>query len=335
MTTPANLTLTDIATRVMNQLRMPTTNTTELAKVTAVINEVYRDICAKQDWWWLEKRAVINTTANLIAGAANVLGVTAPASVSVTINSTAITFSAALTQSIQGFMFLLPGAADDSLAAYRIVTTSTGSASHNLDAAFTNATSTDASYQLYQDTYSLPADCGKLLYVKRFGYDQPLALIGKNEMARYKITDTRAGKPQLATLLEFATVGDPTSARQLVVHPYPDKLYRLEILYKQSLNTELATVTQPFIPDDYRQVLIYGTLARAYPVFLNDVERGKYYGELFNDVLALMAAQQKEYAHDQPGLAPRNDYRRRDLRRRRGAGHMSLGSLFDRYPSDP
>jgi hypothetical protein len=317
----------------MNQLRMPVSNTTELAKVTAVINEVYRDICAKSDWWWLEKRTVINTTPNLIAGAANVLGVTAPASVSVSINSTAITFSAASTQSLLGFMFLVPGASNDPLAAYRIVSTSTASASHQLDAAYTNPTSTASSYRLYQDTYSLPADCGKLLYVKRFGYREALRLIGKNEMARLKIQDTTARSPQVATLLEFATVGDPTTQRQLVVHPYPDKMYRLEILYKQSLNTELATTTQPFIPDDYRQVLIYGTLARAYPIFLNDTERGKYYGELFNDVLALMAAQQKEYAHDQPGMAPKDDYRQQT--RRRPRTNYTLGSYFDTLPNQP
>ena len=336
MTTPANLTLTDIATRVMNNLRMPVTNTVELAKVTAVINEVYRDICAKQDWWWLEKRTVINTEPQLVAGGTNVLGLVAPASASVTIGSSMVTFTSAIAQSMAGRIFMVPGGAQDSLAAYRISTTSTAGANPlPLDAQYTNATNAAAGYQLYKDTYDLPADCGKLLYVKRYGYDLPLSLIGKNEMANLKITDTRTGKPQVATLLEFATVGDPTTARQLVVHPYPDQLYRLEILYKQSLNTELASTTQAFIPDDYRQVLVYGTLARAYAIFLNDVERSKYFMELFNDVLALMAAQQKEYAHDQPGIAPRNDYRPRRTSRSRRSGNMTLGSIFDRWPSEP
>lgn len=334
MTTPANLTFTDIQTRVMNQLRLPTTNTTEATKIAAVINEVYRDIAAKQDWWWLEKRAVITTQPNLIAGADNVFGVTAPASVNVTINSTGITFASALAQSIEGWMFLVPGGSLDSLAAYRIVTTSTASASHQLDDIYTNATSTASSFQLYKDTYSLPVDCGKLLYVKRFGERLPLRLIGKNAMMELKINDTSAGKPEVATVLEFATIGDPTTARQLVVHPYPDKAYRLEILYKQALNTELSTTTQPFIPDDYRQLLVYGALARGYPLFLNDVERGKYYQQLFNDLLALMSAQQREYASDHAAVAPDDSYRRDDWRRSRRASGYTLGSLFDRYPSD-
>ena len=43
--------------RVMNSLRLRVDNTTEYAKVSAVVNEVYRDIAAKQDWWWLIKRS--------------------------------------------------------------------------------------------------------------------------------------------------------------------------------------------------------------------------------------------------------------------------------------
>lgn len=331
----ASLSFTDIQTRVMNDCRVPTTNTTEATKFAAVINAVYRDICSKQDWWWLEKRTVINTAPNLVAGATNVFGVAAPASVSVTINSTVATFSSAIAQNIANFSILFPGGSDDSLAVYRIAATSTAGANPvNLDAAFTNATSTAASYNLYQDAYDMPSDTNKLLQVKRFGYAQPLRLIGKNEMMQLKIVDTTTGKPEVATLLDFDTSGDPTTVRQLVVHPYPDKAYRLEVLYKQTLNTELAGSTQPLIPDDFRQILVYGSLARCYPIFLNDVERGKFYEALFNDVLALMAAQQKEYAHDQSGIAPWDSYRRR-AQRGRVAGSYTLGSWFDRLPNQP
>lgn len=322
MTVPANLTLTDIATRVMNQLRLPVSNTVELAKVTAVINEVYRDICAKQDWWWLIKRAVINTRAKIDSG-----------TVSVTKGSAAITFSAAITPEVTGFTFMTPGGTDDAGAVYRVGAHTAGSANATLDATYTNATSTDSSYALHRDAYTLPEDCGKVLNVKRFGYSQPLVRTGLEGMSEWKLYDTTEGKPQAYSVFDYQCIGDPTSQRLLQVHPFPDDTYRLEIFYKQTLNTELAGTTQPFIPDDFRQVLIYGTLARAYPIFLNDVERGKYYGELFNDVLALMSAQQKEYAHDQPGIAPRNDYRpRQGVRARRS---WTYGSRFDRWPSEP
>lgn len=324
MTTPANLTLTDIATRVMNNLRMPTTNTVELAKVTATINEVYRDICAKQDWWWLIKRTVINTRNKINTG-----------TVSVTDSSTAITFSSAPTIDVTGYTILIPSGSDDFNAVYRIGSHVAGLATATLDAAYTNPTNATAAYNLYRDSFTLPVDCGKVLNVRRYGYTLPPMRTGLEGISELKTWDTREGKPQAYSVFDYACNGDPTSRRLLQVHPYPDKDYRLEIYYKQNLNTELATTTQPFIPDDFRQILVYGALSRGYAIFLNDVERSKYFLELFNDVLALMAAQQKEYAHDQPGIAPRDNYRPTPRSRSRRSGRMTLGTLFDRWPSEP
>ena len=135
---------------------------------------------------------------------------------------------------------------------------------------------------------------------------------------------------ELRSILDHATTGDPTQRRLLWLYPYPERAYRMEVWYKQNLNTEMATGNEPFIPDDYRQVLVYGTLARGYPIQLNDTERGAFYQNLFNDVMALMAAQQREYAVDHAGIAPdMNPYRRERTSRRR---HMTLRSYFDRGP---
>ena len=321
MTTPANLTYANIETRVANQLRIPTSNTGEMTKIAALINEVYRDIYVKYDWWFLLKRTVLNTVAKLSEGTA-----------SVTLGSTAITFSSAQSADLLGWIFSVPSNANDAGALYRINSTSTAATAHTLDAAFTGATSTAAGYRLYQDALSLPADCGKLLQVKRYGELLPLRPIGKEEMMMLKIRDTSEGKPQFYSIFDYATTGDPTTARLLQIHPFPDKAARLEILYKQQLNTELSSTTQPFLPDEYRQILIYGALSRGYPIFLNDLERGKFFQALFNDMVALMVAQQREYASDLPNYYPENDYRRS---RARGVGSYTLGSWFDRLPNVP
>jgi hypothetical protein len=321
MTVPANLTYTDIQTRVMNELRIPTTNTTEAAKIAAVINMVYRDIAAKQDWWWILKRAVINTRAKEDTG-----------TVSVTKGSLPVTFSSAITADVTGYALMVIGGTDDAGAVYRVASHGGATASATLDGEYTNATSTDAAYRMYRDSYTLPTDCGKVINVKRYGRILPLRRAGIEEISALKLSDTREGKPEVYSVFDYACVGDPTSQRLLQVHPWPDDTYRLEIFYKQNLNTELSSTTQPFIPDDYRQLLVYGALARGYPIFMNDVERGKYYQTLFNDLLALMSAQQKEYASDHSGVAP--DDRSRSAARTRRASHISLGSLFDRYPVD-
>ena len=326
----AALTATDIQTRVMNALRMPTSNTTEATKVMALINQIYRDVASKQDWSFLIKRSVINTTAKLQAGETNVLSVTAPTSVSVTINSATVTFSSSIVQDIAGFMFIVPGAVSDSLAVYRIASHGGNNASETLDAAYTDSTNTAADFRLYQDSYSLPTDVLKVLNVKRYGEFSPLLRSGIEEMSQIKLSDQTEGKPEMYSVFDYATTGDPTTAKLLQIHPYPDKLYRMEIFYKQQLNTELSGTTRAYVPDEFAEILIYGTLARGFPQFLNDLERGKYYQQLFNDTLALMSAQQKEYTRDNPGVRPTNDYRKAQGRPR---SSFTFGSWFDRLPN--
>ena len=326
MSNPANLTYSQIETRVMNQLRIPVTNTTEQAKIQALINEVYRDICAKQDWWWLWKYKVINTGPKITAGTVNL-----------TQNSINITFSTAPQQfsvnaNITGFALIIPAQANDPGAVYRIASQPL-STTATLDGAYTDTTNTTATFRLYQDSYALPNDVSKLLMVKRFGETQPIKLVGINDLSRVKLSDQTEGRPELVSIYDYQTTGDPTQVRMLQIHPYPDKAYRMEVWYKQSLNTELTGSTQPFIPDDYRQTLIYGALARGYPIFLNDMDRGGVFQALFNDLMALMSAQQKEYAHDQSGIDPSMGMYRKRNRRPRTA--FTLGNWFDRLPMQP
>lgn len=335
MTTPANLTYTDLEARVMNSCRLSTANATQQTRIQAVINAVYRDIYDKSDWDFTWKRAVINTVPNMVSGSADVFGLQAPASVNLTGNSATIVFSSAITQDISRFSLLIPGQANDDNAVYKVASHGGNNATATLDAAFTDPTSTASAFRLYKDEYSLPADSAKVLQVKRFGRDLPLKSVGKERMAALKIIDTTANKPEVYAVYGFQTQGDPTTPKQLIVHPYPDKAYRLELQYKQQLNDELTSTVQPFIPDEWRQAIWYGAMARCYPIFLNDNERGASFEKLFNDVVALMVAQQKEYARDNPGMIPENTYRNGVRRRNRAAGGFTLGSLFDRFPDEP
>src|SRR5947207_13992681 len=108
------MTYTQIETEVMNNLRLPVTNTVELAKVAGMINDIYRDLYVKHDWWFLVKFKAINTSPKVSAG-----------TISVTQNSTAITFSTAPQQfsanvSVVGFVLIIPGQANDPDAVYRL-----------------------------------------------------------------------------------------------------------------------------------------------------------------------------------------------------------------------
>lgn len=320
----ASLTYTDIQTRVANQLRIPTSNSTEMTKIQALINECYRDIGAKYtNWFWLRKRTVLSTVDDITTG-----------TVDVTNNSTSITFSSAPTPDLDNRVFLVTGNTLDSGAVYRISAHTAGAAAATLDAVYTGATDTTASYHVYGDAISLPTDLKDLLFVKRYGFLQPLQIISPEEMQTIKQYDVSEGKPQVAAVIDFLTTGDPTTARRLVIHPYPDEIYRLEVDYTQSLNTELSGTTQPLIPDDFRHILVYGALARGYPIFLNDIQRGQVFQGLFNDVLNLMVAVQRKH-EGLPMIAPRDSYRSFYRKGRRVTGaQVDLGSFFDRLPVD-
>ena len=321
----AALTYAEIQTRVANHLRIPTSDSTQMTRVQAIINEVYRDLCAKNPtWYWLRKRQIINTATAFEDGTA-----------SVTPGVTLVTLTIAPSAAFGSFanrVFTVTANAEDPNAVYRVATHVAGEATLLLDAGYTGATGSAAAYHIYQDGYDLATDCNRVFHVKRFGVRHAVTLIGPIEMAGLKEGDTSEGPPSVATVSEFDTSGDPSTARQLVVHPYPDVPYRMEVFYTQSPNTELSGSTRPLIPDDYVQVLIYGALARGFPIFLNDTERGTLYQGLFNDTLNLMVANSRQQ-EDNPGVAPRNDYRGFYRRGQRiTAANADLGSAFDRWP---
>ncbi len=317
------LTTGQILTRCMNALRLPDTAGTQQTRVLDTLNEVYRDILAKYTWYWLVKRQVFNTTAKVTTGTVNL-----------TAASTSGTLSVASTASYTDRKLVVPTNASDS-AVYRIADNTSGFSTFSLDAGFTNATAASVSYTIYADEYNLATDCGRVLFMKRFGFTQRLEILGPEELQIVKGFDVSEGQPQVAALQDFQTSGDPSTARRLILWPYPDKAYRLEVWYKQRGNAELATNSTPLIPDEYAQVLVYGTLSRAYPTMLNDTTRGQYYLGLFNDVLNLMVAQQREY-EGHPSIVPRDSHRQfYSKNKRMSAANADLGSLFGRLPFNP
>ena len=320
----ASLTYTDIQTRVMNRLRIPTTNTTQATIVQGIINDVYREIYSMADWWWLEKRQVLTTVNDYSTG-----------TISVTNGNTAATLSTASASSLAGRVLLITGDTGDAGAVYRITAHTAATTAVTFDAVFTGTTATAAAFNVYQDTYDLAADTGKVLRIKRYGYPLPMVGLGPNEMASLKTSDTTVGKPQWWTTQDFDTTGDPTTVKQFIVHPYPDATYRLEVPYKQTLNTEVSGTTRFLIPDDYIDILVYGALGIGFPVLVSNDARGKEFDGRYQGLLTKMIVDQLGRAHDSPQIVVEDQYRR--FYTRGGRGHrvppgVNLGSLFDRWP---
>jgi hypothetical protein len=145
--------------------------------------------------------------------------------------------------------------------------------------------------------------------------------------------DRSEGQPQWWAVFNFDTDGDPTTQPMLVIHPFPDDTYQLEISYKQVLNTEVSGSTRLHIPDDYLHVLEWGVLARAYPIFQKDYNAGQLFKQDYADALNLMVAQDR--ANEEPyQVVPADQYRSFYRRSRRiTPANADLGSYFDRWPT--
>jgi hypothetical protein len=318
--------VTQILDSIMNELRIPVSNLSERTKITNVVSGVYGDICAKTSWWWLQQNTVQNTTPKITAG-----------TISVTENSSTVTFSTVPQQfsvnvSVAGFVITFPGNSVDSQSVFRIDTHTAGLTTATLDAPYTGSTDTAAAYRVYQTGYTLPQVASKVLFVKRYGRAEPLEKIGIEDLSFLQMNRQQEGKPQVWSVFDFATPNLPSSRRLLQIWPYPDQAYRMEIWYKHMHQDDITSDLD--LPKDYQHVLLYGGLARCYAIFLNDLDRSSFFQNLFNDVMALMTSQQREYASDAPGIkTDMRGYRSGNVRGRWPG--RSLGSYFDILPNVP
>jgi hypothetical protein len=313
------LTTTQCMTRVMNALRLPDTPSSEqYARVLALMNIVYRDIMGKYVWKWLEKRETFNTVAKYTSG-----------TIDLTADSTFATLSAPSSVSLVGRKLTSPTSATDSNAVYRISTHAAGTSEIQFEGAYTGASQASVSFNIYKDEYPLATDSARVLFMSRFGWQTRFNIIRAEDMMIIKQSDVGEGQPMAAAIMDHVTTGDPTTQRTVMLHPYPDAAYRIETRYKQGGNAELSGSARPLIPDEWINVLIYGTLSRGYSIFHNDAQNSATYTALFNDVLNLMVAQQREY-EGLPQYVPKDVHRRFYSRSRRMTpGEGDMGRFFD------
>lgn len=315
-------TFSTIYTAVANRARIPTDDSTRLTRIKQLINDKYRDICLQEDWYWLIKRFVVNTasafdhgTITMVTGSANF-----------TLSNVATALGSFVNRKLH-----IPSGTPDTLATYRIATHVASEATGVLDAAFTSTSTTGATFKIWQDEYDLPTDFLSLVDLERWGFELPARPIGPRDMLLLKGRDTTEGRPQRYTVLDFDTTGDPTTQRQLVVHPYPDHLYRIEVSYRRQATSLVSDEDQPAMPEEFRHVLTEGALADVYTVMLNDESRGNTYQQRYEQGVARMAAQHREVTGQKSGIAPKDQYRGHFKGRRISPGTMDLGSWFDRW----
>lgn len=135
----------DIYSAVMEECKIQSSSTTDLARIKRDINIVYlNEVVARHPWVWMRRRYDLVYNAYISTG-----------TVSVTEGSRSITFSSAPTISVKGYLFFVIGFDE----VYKIASHTANSTSATLQVAYQGATNSTAAYKLRQNGLVLPTDC--------------------------------------------------------------------------------------------------------------------------------------------------------------------------------
>lgn len=185
----------DLLSDVLFRGGEPTSGASDFHSQTLTwINRAYRLVYdAREDWYWLRKEGTITLQPARTTG-----------TVSVTQNSTAITFSSAPASSLTGWHFKLNNETD----VYKISAHTAAAAGATLDGGITSATNGTATYTAFKLDYAVPADfknfIAPLSSMRAGSYE--INFIPDQEFTRtYPLNYIDAGVPTEVTLINATT----------------------------------------------------------------------------------------------------------------------------------
>jgi hypothetical protein len=189
----------------------------------------------REDWWWLRQVEVINLEPFIEAG-----------TVSVTNNSTAITFSSAPAKDLDGWFFRVTDEPD----VFRIAAHTAGQAAATLDEAYTGDTAAAKAYKVFKLEYDLPSNLLRLKGPMRQYREPPfkIDLAGVDELDLLApLARVERGVPR-----RFAEVDENT----VRFDRYVDELTRVEFdfLVRPAALTN-SGAEEPVVPLQFRKTL--------------------------------------------------------------------------------
>ena len=156
-------TFEDIYSRVQEELKVQSADTTNLNRIKRIINEIYTDVLSFAQWEWLRGRITLIHETALTTGTA-----------SVTEGSTSVTLSSAPALSRAGYLFSVDGSNET----YRITSHTGGATSLILDYPFLGSTAATAAYKIWSDALPLPVDAREAIHVAHENSTVPLDGVG-------------------------------------------------------------------------------------------------------------------------------------------------------------
>lgn len=249
----------DIYEAVLEELKIPATDTTTLARVKRNINEVYvNEIAPFARWPWLRKRKDIVHQKYYNTGTATV-----------TEDSATVTISSSITASKAGYFFALDGYSE----IYLISAHTAATATLTLSSAYTGVSGSALSYKIWTDRVALPINYRETEDMKHDWMSRPMTGVGSQKLDELSQPDFRMeDRPRYYSTDDFldpSTSADTEteSDRYRQVRIWPALYNRnttLHVTAIQEVTALDAAGDEPLMPIEDRIVLKYGALKQSW-----------------------------------------------------------------------
>lgn len=304
----------DIYSAVLEELKIPSSDTTALARIKRDINMVYvNEVCAKERWNWLRKDTKVVLPSVYTTGTISVTNASATATLSAA--------TAASIGSLANYYIKVEGSPE----VYDISAHTSSTDTLTLSSVFIGSTNTAASYQIWTDRVALPTDCRETYQITHDHDNAPLLGLGKQKLNQIRLRNPSVNDyPRMYTTDDYfdpsSGDGETESDRYRVTRVYPalnSNQTLLHIDYIQEPDELDVDGDEPLMPLEDRIILVYGALSKAWLRERNP-EQAAINEQKFSAKLGEMKAKVDD-SMDFPTIEADNDY----LKRKRGNSILS------------
>lgn len=277
--------------------------------------------------YWAIRRRVVITRAPYTTGTVAITTASSRTAVTGTSTVWTTTDSFGIANARAGGKITFSGLTD----VYEVATVG-GAGSITLASQYTGEDLTAATYNYFEDEYSLAADFGSIADLRMFSTDANIPIIGRMKFNRAFPRNSTKGQPRFACSEQLTFSGTAAPRPIVRLAPVPNAVYQIPYEYVTinlavtSAGVEQAALVndtdEPIMPLRYRQAIVHKALSEWYLDRKDDArfqEAKAAYVEIMGRIAGNIAIGQ-----DRPQFVVKPRFSRR-----RGGGRFEIGTEFD------
>ena len=253
------MTFLELRQRIAEMAGLDQTNSDTDTFLKEWINDSYKLIAGIKTWPWRVQNDIIQTVEEINTG-----------TVSVTQDSTAITFSSGPVPSVQDDYRIQ---FDDSDDWYDITSHTAGATSATLSDPYLGTTDAAIVYNLRKVYYDLPSDFDRMITVRQSRSDIKIDPLDFRFMDKYFPDPTEVGEPRNYQIIGLDSLSPTTGSNnqfRLVFFPTPNVRMNVDLRFYSKMIALSADTDQPVFQEQWHSLIIFDVLERYAYTFLDD-----------------------------------------------------------------